>query len=156
MGRWKPRRVREATALVAVRFRFPSLSCASKIGEVRMSWANWEPCKEDSAATAWDHLVDHAPEAFSGATFIGARSTKLSFYTSHRLIEFHYVAAGGSGRAFLLDGPDGAMWLDGDSGPIHATNELESLALSDATVLDYLQFFLYFIRSDGEGFVLVE
>ena len=48
------------------------------------------------------------------------------------------------------------MWLNGDSAPIHVVNETESLRLTEHVVADYLNFFLYFLRSDASAFVLVE
>jgi hypothetical protein len=80
----------------------------------------------------------------------------LSFYNAHELIELQFVRDDGMGQAFVLDGPRGIEWLNGESGPIHDTNELESLALTESTVGDYVRFFFYFLRADEGAFVLIE
>lgn len=60
-------------------------------------------------------------------------------------------------RVFVLDGPDRTVQLDGKSSSIHSTNDAEALLLTESTVADYLQFFMYFLRGDAGGaFALIE
>ena len=66
------------------------------------------------------------------------------------------LGVAGVERAMVLHGPAGTYWLDGQSTPVHVVNALESLALTDATVLDYVRFFLFAIRGEQGAFVLIE
>jgi ATP-dependent Zn protease len=119
-------------------------------------WAAWEPCGDEQAAEALARLAGQAPQFFADSSLVSARSARLPFYATHRLIELHFVRDHGPERAFLLHGPDDTRWLDGESNPMHATNQAESLALTDATVHHYIRFFLYFMRGDEGAFVLIE
>ena len=119
-------------------------------------WAVWEPCGDEQAAEALARLAGQTPQFFAGSSLVSARSARLPFYATHRLIELHFVRDHGPERAFVLHGPDDTRWLDGESGPMHETNQAESLALTDATVHHYIRFFLYFMRSDEGAFVLIE
>jgi len=120
-------------------------------------WATWEPNGGEQAAEAFARLAAQAPEVFTGARFSGGRSATLSFYDTSRLIMVGFLRDRRPPEiAFVLHGPDATRWLDGRSGPIHAANEEESLALTDDTVLDYLRFFLYFVRGDEGAFGLIE
>ena len=101
-------------------------------------------------------LADQAPQFFADSSLIGARCAKLPFYATHRLLELSFVRSSGPEIAFVLDGAGETRWLDGTSLPIHETNQAESLALTDATVMDYLRFFLYFLRSTEGAFTLIE
>jgi ATP-dependent Zn protease len=120
-------------------------------------WATWEPCGDEEAAQALARLAAQAPELFAGSSLVGARRATLPFYAVHRLIELQLErGVGGPERAFVLHGPDRTAWLDGQSTPMIETNEAESLQLTEATVCDYLRFFLYFLRAESGAFVLLE
>ena len=56
----------------------------------------------------------------------------------------------------MLHSVSTTFWLDGQSSPIHAVNELESLQLVEGAVLDYVRFFLFAMRGDQGAFVLIE
>jgi AAA+ superfamily predicted ATPase len=119
-------------------------------------WASWEPCDETQGAEALERLARNLPKIFADSKLITSRQARLSFYESHRLLELVFVRDRGAERAFVLDGPRGTAWLNGESGPIHDTNEAESLALTKATAADYVRFFFYFLRADDGAFVLIE
>jgi ATP-dependent Zn protease len=119
-------------------------------------WVTWEPCEDEQAAEALGRLAREEPRFFADASLLSARSAALPFYATHRLIELRFARDHGPERAFVLHGADDTRWLDGESGPIHETNAAESLALTDATVHDYVRFFFYFVRGDSGPFVLIE
>ena len=119
-------------------------------------WAFWEPSEGEHGTTALARLASSSPAVFADSILLSSRWTRLSFYTAHRLMELHFVRDRGMRRAFVLHGPEHTEWLNGDSTPIHETNEVESLALTQSVVTDYLKFFLYFLRGDDGAFVPVE
>ncbi|MDT7764677.1 MAG: cell division protease FtsH [Mycobacterium sp.] len=119
-------------------------------------WANWEPCEEQRSTQALGQLAEQLPAFFGDSILAGARCSRLSFYDDHVLLELSFVRDHGTERAFVLEGPLDTVWLNGESLAIHEVNDAESLALTEATVLDYLRFFLYFLRADAGGFVLIE
>ena len=119
-------------------------------------WACWEPCEGKQGAQVLERLASQQPMLFADARLVNSRRSRLSFYESHRLMELEFVRDHGLERVFVLDGPQGTAWLDGQSDSIHATNEAESLALSPSTVADYVKFFFYFLRGDDGAFVLIE
>ena len=120
------------------------------------SWVTWEPCAEEDAAEAIGRLTRAAPEVFTEAKLLSSRAANLPFYGTHRLIELHFARHDRPEWVFVLHGPQETRWLDGESEPIHETNAAESLALTDATVHDYLRFFFAFVHSDSGAFVLIE
>ena len=121
-------------------------------------WASWEPCEREGkqGAAVLERLATDLPGFFAGSTLVSSRWSRLPFYQAHRLMELQFVRDHGTERAFVLDGPQGTVWLNGDSNPIHDTNEAESLALTESTVADYARFFFYFLRTDLGAFVLIE
>jgi len=118
-------------------------------------WVHWEPCEGNEGAAALSLLAGAQPGYFADSTPVSARWSRLSFYGSHRLMELQFTRDHGAERAFVLVGDGSALWLNGSSGPIQEVNESEALEFSDQTVLDYIRFFLYFVRGEG-AFVLIE
>ncbi|MDT5366837.1 MAG: cell division protease FtsH [Mycobacterium sp.] len=131
-------------------------SAASMPENSTQPWVVWESCGGEQGAAALGRLARELPAYFAGSTLLSSRSSPLSFYKAYRLMELAFVREHGPERAFVLDGPGGTAWLNGSSEPMHATNEDESLALTDATVADYVRFFFYFLRADEGAFVLIE
>jgi hypothetical protein len=119
-------------------------------------WASWEPCEDEQGAEALNRLARNLPRYFADSKLISSRQSRLAFYESHRLMELEFLRDHGAERAFVLDGPQGTVWLNGESEPIHDTNGAESLALTEATAADYVRFFFYFLRADEGAFVLIE
>ena len=91
-----------------------------------------------------------------GDATVSARCASLPFYARSQLIELQFAGNHGPEYVFGLDGPGQTAWLDGSSGPVHQTNEVESLVLTDETVSEYIRFFFFFVRGDSGPFVLVE
>jgi ATP-dependent Zn protease len=119
-------------------------------------WASWGACEDRVAQRALERIGASAPRFFAEAVLESARAAALSFYRRHRLLEVRFRRDHRSERAFLLDDGNHTEWLDGGSSSIHATNAAEELALTDATVHDYLRFFLYFLRASEGAFNLLE
>jgi ATP-dependent Zn protease len=112
----------------------------------------WEPAPDEQASAALARLTAESPQAFEDSAIVGARWALLPFYENYRLLELQLDGK----SAFVLHGAEHTRWLNGDSAPIHDTNDAESLQLSDGTVEAYLRFFLYFVRGEAGAFVLVE
>lgn len=123
---------------------------------VPKSWALWEPCEGEQGKEALSRLATELPAYFADSRLVNCRSSPLSFYTAHRLMELQFVRDHGVERAFVLDGPERTRWLNGESNPIHEVNKAESLALTDSTVGDYIRFFFNFLRGDSGAFVLID
>jgi AAA+ superfamily predicted ATPase len=114
------------------------------------------PLGRDDAAALMDALRAAAPGRFEGAAAVLALGAALPFYPRHGLVDLRFAGPHGAGRAFLLRSAEGLVWLDGSAAPIHEVNEREALDLADARLLDYVRFFLFFVRGDEGPFVLVE
>ena len=119
-------------------------------------WIQWEQDDIERGTEVLTLLVDALPEYFEGATLILSNSSELSFYEDHRIVALTMLLDATMEHVFVLVGPHGVLWLNGDSASIHFVNEAESLRLTESVVTDYLNFFLYFLRSDGSAFVLIE
>ncbi len=119
-------------------------------------WAIAEPNDDGRGSPALSRLAERAPQFFADSSFVGAKILRLPFYAKHRLMELAFVRDHGPERAFVLDDGIESHWLDGTSSPMHDANEVEALALTDATVLDYLRFFTYFLRSTEGAFNVIE
>ena len=119
-------------------------------------WVKWEPCDVGYSEDVLSQLAEQVPALFSGTAPRPSNASSLSFYEDHRLMELSFLRDDMVERAYVLVGSDGVHWLNGDSTPIHIVNANESLSLSNGTVADYLRYFLYFLRSDGSAFILIE
>ena len=120
------------------------------------TWLRWEQDDTERGTDVLALLVDTLPEYFGGASLILSNSSELSFYEDHRLVELTLLLDATMEHVFVLVGPHGIVWLNGESAPMHVVNDAESLELTNHVVADYLRFFLYFLRSDGSAFVLIE
>jgi ATP-dependent Zn protease len=119
-------------------------------------WVAWRLLGDEECARAHASLADRAPQVLAGSAIASAQCSDLSFYDDHLLIELRFDSSRGLERVFGLHGPDQTHWLDGTSAPVHEANEADSLALTAATVHDYIRFFLYFVRGDDGAFALIE
>ena len=119
-------------------------------------WGRWEPSDPQHGAAAFRRLADSQPDHFAGAALAGSRSSPLSFYNAHRLMELTIARDSRTARVFVLDSTRGTFWLNGDAGVLHEANAAETLALTAKNVTDYVHFFLYFLRHEGSAFVLIE
>ena len=116
----------------------------------------WEPCPSTTVAAVTADLRARAPQSFATLSVLHARQCVLPFYRNHVLIDARLLGVAGVGQALLLHDGTQTIWLDGQSGPIHAVNEIESLQLAADTALDYVRFFLYVMRGEQGAFVLIE
>jgi ATP-dependent Zn protease len=119
------------------------------------TWLTWQTLKDDVIAEVGPRLDAQARQLL-GSSPEAVRGASPSFYEHHILIELVSEGSGSSQRVFGLHGGDATRWLDGSSAPIHDTNAAESLELTEEKVHDYVRFFLYFVRGDAGGFVLIE
>ena len=119
-------------------------------------WLNWDGFFDEEVISALARRAGRASQHTVVAVPDTARYASLPFYAHHQLIEVRFGASEGVEYVFGLDSPDRVVWLDGSSTPIHATNGLESLELTDGTVHDYVRFFLFFTRANQGSFLLVE
>ncbi len=117
---------------------------------------SWEPCSARVLPELLTELRLHAPGSFASASIKRAQQARLPFYSNHVLLDLQLLAVAGIERALVLHSAATTFWLDGQSSPIHAVNELESLQLVEGTVLDYVRFFLFAMRGDQGAFVLIE
>lgn len=116
----------------------------------------WEPCPCTTVAAVTADLRARSPQDFATLSVLHARQCALPFYRNHMLIDARLLGVAGVGQVLLLHDGTQTIWLDGQSSPIHAVNELESLQLTDDTALDYVRFFLYVMRGEQGAFVLIE
>ena len=123
-----------------------------KLG-IGFPWVNLE---ESRAAELLARLRKESPDVYDGWELTVARYLRPRFYARHALIEVR-IARGDAIRVrYLLDGDDAMLPLEGRSDPIHAANASEGLVLNAETVLDYLRFFVFFLRGSDGPFTLLE
>jgi hypothetical protein len=123
-----------------------------KLG-IGFPWVNLE---ESRAAELLTRLRKESPDVYDGWELTVARYLRPRFYARHALIEVR-IARGDAIRVrYLLDGDDAMLPLEGRSDPIHAANASEGLVLNAETVLDYLRFFVFFLRGSDGPFTLLE
>jgi hypothetical protein len=115
------------------------------------SWVDWRPCDDVATIATLCELVAAISDGL-----VSARIAELPFYDRRRLVELRFEGPDGTSWAYGLDDDDVVSVLDGSSEPIHDANESEELWLTDGTVLDYVRFFLFFLRADEGPFVLLE
>ena len=122
-------------------------------------WAVFQECAHDDEGgeAALEALASGMPAVFANSTLVGCRRASLPFYRAHELLELEIDrGSGGTDRVFVLDGADQVFWLNGESTPMHDVNDNESLELTETTVVDYVRYFMYFLRADAGAFVLIE
>ncbi len=117
---------------------------------------SWEPCPPRLVDDLLAELRLRAPQTFAESSIVRAQQARLPFYSDHVLVDARLAGVAGVERALLLQGVADTQWLDGQAGPIHAVNALESLELADGSVLDYVRFFLFAMRGEEGAFVLIE
>lgn len=82
---------------------------------------------------------------------------QLPFYTTVALVRINdNVWAPNTGPFWFLAKQGRMFLLDGSSAPIHDANEADPVKVTDATALDYLRFFCYFVHGDEGPFLIVE
>ncbi len=117
---------------------------------------SWRPCHAAVVEEIMDLLRARAPATLKDGAVASASCARLPFYRNHELLELRLNGVPNLDRLFLLFAGDDALWLDGTSTAMHDANAAEALALTDATVLDYVRFFLFFVRGDSGAFTLIE
>jgi len=116
----------------------------------------WINLDESRAAQLLTRLRKESPDVYDGWELKVARYLRPRFYSRHALIEVR-IARGDELRVrYLLDGDDAMLPLIGRSDPIHAANASERLMLNAEVVLDYLRFFVFFLRGSDGPFTLLE
>ena len=116
----------------------------------------WINLDESRAAQLLTRLRKESPDVYDGWELKVARYLRPRFYSRHALIEVR-IARGDEIRVrYLLDGDDAMLPLIGRSDPIHAANASERLVLNAEVVLDYLRFFVFFLRGSDGPFTLLE
>ncbi|MGB5694601.1 MAG: hypothetical protein WBM46_03020, partial [Polyangiales bacterium] len=117
----------------------------------------WTSCDAEQATEIMRAARSLAPGLLDEVTLLGVTLAALPFYKQHALIRLEFIEKPERlKKVYLLFGEERALWLDGTSWPIHAVNQSESLSLTEDTVLDYVRFFLCFVRGGTDAFVLVE
>ena len=117
---------------------------------------SWHDCEPAEIGALLAEFRSRAARSFESVAILRARRARLPFYDDHELFDLLLHGVPGVDRAVLLHSQSNTQWLDGQSAPIHAVNELESLELTDAIALDYVRFFLFAMRGDQGAFVLIE
>jgi tetratricopeptide (TPR) repeat protein len=119
------------------------------------NWASLAEVRPYEGEEALWRLAREHSAFFGDAIMVGCEPFELSFYRSFRLLNLIYARSGQYRRVFALDNGEATWWLNGESSPIHDVND-QNLQLGDNEIEDYLRFFLYFLRADAGGFVLIE
>lgn len=118
---------------------------------------NWTTLAGDEAAEILETAspVDGKYETSATTTKVEKRS--LPFYADTLLIRLTDPSWGNKKLAFyyLLNGTT-LYRLGGESRLIHEVNATGALTLTDKNVLDYLRFFVFFVRSEEGPFIILE
>ena len=123
-----------------------------KLG-IGFTWVNLD---ESRAAQLLTRLRKESPDVYDGWELKVARYLRPRFYSRHALIEVRTARGDELRVRYLLDGDDAMLPLIGRSDPIHAANASERLMLNAEVVLDYLRFFVFFLRGSDGPFTLLE
>ena len=115
--------------------------------------------KADPSYTELFSCVELRDEALS-------RVGRLPFYKRYVLVELPVSRGREAELAFALhipkshraqdDGAPSTIWLNGESGGIYRANDAEALDLAEEHVLDYLRFFVNFLRDEIAAFTLLD
>ena len=116
----------------------------------------WINLDESRAAELLTRLRKDWPDVYEGWELEFARYLRPRFYSRHALIEVRLRQGENTSVRYLLDGHDSMLPLVGRSDPIHAANAAEGLALNAELALDYLRFFVFFLRGSEGPFTLLE
>jgi tetratricopeptide (TPR) repeat protein len=91
---------------------------------------------------------------------------RLPFYKWYVLVELTVSRGRGPESVFALHIPKSdraqdektpsTLWLNGAAGSIYRANEVEAIELAEEHVLDYLRFFVNFLRGDEGPFTLID
>jgi hypothetical protein len=96
------------------------------------------------------------PRFFAGGKVESGQQAALPFYRNHHLLRLELRFDATLETVYLLDGGGDTVWLSGESHPIHFVNQREDLQLGQAPVIDYVRFFLFFLRAGEQAFALIE
>jgi hypothetical protein len=112
--------------------------------------------------------ADH-PEVFDDVELsvnAEARVGPLPFYKRYVLVELPVSRGRGPESVFALHIPKSAretdekspttLWLNGESASMHRANEVEEIDLAQEHALDYLRYFVNFLRAGEGAFTLLE
>ena len=100
------------------------------------------------------HLPDRKPNQYPD--MLELFSAKLSFYQHHQLYCLRSEIKGEFRHAFLLINEKKAIVLNGKSPPIHMTNNVENLQLTETNAASYLRFFCSFTHAELGPFQVLE
>ena len=78
------------------------------------SWVHWEHGDPEAATAVLSDLARQHPAALHGSSVVLTSSSRLSFYTDHRLMELALLRDTTVEHVFVLLGSDGVFWLNGD------------------------------------------
>ena len=96
------------------------------------------------------------PHYFDGAAYEDAHVGDLDFYSRFCVVDLVVRRNGVLENNYYLFGDCGFVWLNGESEPIHWANQFEQIVLTSDNAEDYLRFFVFFLRSGGASFQLIE
>ena len=122
----------------------------------------WTPLPEGVAQAILAQVTGVDDPAKLDALTVRGRFAALPFYAHTKLVHVSVIVrvranANAIEEIFVLlrdEGPP--LLLDGESLPIHEANEAESLHIDEKLAADYVRFFLFALRADGDAFVLFE
>jgi AAA+ superfamily predicted ATPase len=116
----------------------------------------WTVCDQSFVTRVAAGLSSLAPATMRTVELSDCRWAPLPFYADLELVTLRLKGLAGVERAYLLFSDDHCLWLDGSSAPIHRANELESVMVTSAHVLDYVRFFCFFVQGTDGSFNLLE
>ncbi len=116
---------------------------------------NWQRLDRETTLKTIDSVKSAADAGLFSPGTSEVQKARLSFYNGIELFKltnfaslpsftFHYL---GDGRFF--------HYLDGTELPVYTVNDKGSLTLNDRSVVDYLEFFFTYVRTDDEEMMLI-
>jgi AAA+ superfamily predicted ATPase len=133
------------------------------VSRPRVAWLeslNWRPLEPGKARDLLGQLLSVADAHALLGVEVEARLAALPFYEHWSLVHMRAtrrLPPGETRDVYALMHPDREpRLLAGKSDPIHEINEDEGLRLDSDTAPEYVRFFLFALRAEGEPFVLYE
>lgn len=120
-----------------------------------MAQLQWEKLNQQEAVRVLDQLSARPDAIVFSRAVTEVSKRNLSFYSRYRLCRLiNFATMPTFSMTYLTDGTD-FIGIDGTPGLIYAVNRKDPIALTEANVVDYIEFFFSSVQGlDGDVFLI--